>query len=169
MPSVFHDTPNRSGFHSLLICLVFGMAVYVIVVFAAYHTQSAIIFGTGGLSAEPPSRFGIKTVSIYTADNVRLNGWWMDTPGAKRTVLFFHGNRRRPADYTLRLRTLAELGVKVLFFDYRGFGQSEGYIHQESDIYLDGQAAWDFLHKNRGIPSRDIILWGRSMGGAPGA
>ena len=166
MPSVLHHTRNRSGLHTLLACLVFGIAVYGIVVFAAYHTQSAIIFGTGGLSVEPPSRFGIKTVSFITSDGVRLKGWWMDTPGAKRVVLFFHGNRRRPTDYSLRLNTLAELGVKALLFDYRGFGQSEGHIRREADIYLDGQAAWDHLHKERRIPSRDIILWGRSMGGA---
>ena len=90
----------------------------------------------------------------------------MDTPGARRTVLFFHGNRRRPTDYALRLSTLAGLGVNAFLFDYRGFGQSEGCVRRESDIYLDGQAAWDYLHMDRQIPARDIILWGRSMGGA---
>ena len=166
MPFVLHHTPNRSGFGSLLACIMLGLLFYAIVVFAAYHTQSAIIFGTGGLTAEPPSRFGIEPVSFFTSDRVHLKGWWMDTPGAHRTVLFFHGNRRRPADYTLRLRTFAELGAKALLFDYRGFGQSEGSLRRESDIYLDGQAAWDYLHKDRRIPARKIILWGRSMGGA---
>lgn len=166
MLSVFHHTRNRPGLHSLLACLVFGAAVYVIVVFAAYHTQTAIIFGTAGLSAEPPSPFRIETVSFFSSDGTRLKGWWMDTPGARRVVLFFHGNRRRPTDYALRLKTLAELGVKAFLFDYRGFGQSEGCIRRESDIYLDGQAAWDYLHKDRRIAARDIVLWGRSMGGA---
>ena len=166
MPSVFNHTRNRSGMHTLLACFVFGIAVYIIVVFAAYHTQSAIIFGTAGMSAEPPSRFGIRTVSFFTSDGVHLKGWWMDTPGARRTVLFFHGNRRRPTDYALRLSTLAGLGVNAFLFDYRGFGQSEGCVRRESDIYLDGQAAWDYLHMDRQIPARDIILWGRSMGGA---
>jgi len=166
MPPVFHHIPNRSGLHTLIACLVFGIAVYIIVVFAAYHTQSATIFGTAGLSAEPPSRFGIETVSFLSSDGTRLKGWWMDSPGAKRVVLFFHGNRRRPTDYARRLSTLAELGVKVFVFDYRGFGQSEGSIRRESDIYLDGQAAWDYLHKGRQMAARDIVLWGRSMGGA---
>jgi len=166
MPPVFHHIPNRSGFHTVIACLVFGFAVYVIVVFAAYLSQSAIIFGTSGLTAQPPSRFGIETVSFFTSDGVRLKGWWVDTPGAKRAVLFFHGNRRQPADYTLRLRTLTDLGVKALLFDYRGFGQSEGRLRRESDIYRDGQAAWDYLHKDLQIPARDIVLWGRSMGGA---
>jgi fermentation-respiration switch protein FrsA (DUF1100 family) len=166
MSSTFYHTPNRFGFHTLLACFILGFLIYVIVVIAAYYTQSAIIFGTGGLAAEPPSRFNIATVSFLTSDDVRLKGWWMDTPGAKRAVLFFHGNRRRPADYGQRLRTFAGLGVKALLFDYRGFGQSEGNIRRESDIYLDGQAAWNYLHKNHRIPARDIVLWGRSMGGA---
>ena len=166
MPSVIHQPPNRLGWHTLSACLVLGLLVYVIVIIAAYHTQSAIIFGTGGLPAKPPGRFGIAPVSIPTSDGLLLNGWWLEASGTRRTVLYFQGNRRRTADFTRRLQTLVELRLNGLIFDYRGFGQSKGRILQEEDIYRDGQAAWDYLHRQRRVPPEDIILWGRSMGGA---
>lgn len=166
MPSVIHQPPNRPGWHTLSACLVLGLIVYVIVIIAAYHTQSAIIFGTGGLPAKPPGRFGIASVSIPTSDGLLLNGWWLEASGTRRTVLYFQGNRRWTADFTRRLQTLVELRLNGLIFDYRGFGQSKGRILQEEDIYRDGQAAWDYLHRERRVLSEDIILWGRSMGGA---
>jgi fermentation-respiration switch protein FrsA (DUF1100 family) len=166
MPSAVHHSINRSECRTLLACLAVGVGAYILVVIAAYHTQSAIIFGSGGLAATPPARFGIETVSIPTSDGLHLNGWWLEASGTRRTVLFFQGNRRRPADHIQRLETLVDLGVNALFFDYRGFGRTEGCIRREEDIYRDGQAAWDYLRRNRRIPAGDIILWGRSMGGA---
>jgi fermentation-respiration switch protein FrsA (DUF1100 family) len=166
MPPIHHYTKNRSGLRSMLACLVFGAGVYILVVIAAYHTQSAIIFHPGGLAVNPPKGFPIETVSIPTPDGLRLNGWWLPASGTRRTVLFFQGNRLRASDHTLRLQTLAALGVNALLFDYRGFGQTAGRIRKEEDIYRDGQAAWDYLRYERRIPAEDIILWGRSLGGA---
>jgi fermentation-respiration switch protein FrsA (DUF1100 family) len=166
MPSTTYHTTNRSGFRSLLACLLIGVGAYFLVVLAAFHTQSAIIFGHGGLAAAPPPRFPIETVLIPTSDGLRLTGWWLETPGARRTVLFFQGNRHRPTDHRRRLQTLSELGVNALLFYYRGFGHTEGLIRQEADIYRDGFAAWTYLRRVRGIPAGNIVLWGRSLGGA---
>jgi uncharacterized protein len=166
MPPTHRHTKNRPGLRSLLACLVFGAGVYILVVIAAYHTQSAIIFHPGGLAVNPPKGFPIETVSIPTVDGLRLKGWWLPAASTRRTVLFFQGNRLRASDHTLRLQTLAALGVNALLFDYRGFGQTAGRIRREEDIYRDGQAAWDYLRHERGIPAEDIILWGRSLGGA---
>lgn len=166
MPPPHRNTANRSGWRSLRACLLFGAVVYILVAIAAYHTQSAIIFRPGGLTVNPPTEFPIKTVSIPTADGLRLKGWWLPAAGTRRTVLFFQGNRRQASEHTLRLQTLAALGVNALLFDYRGFGQTAGRIRREEDIYRDGQAAWNYLRHERRIPAEDIILWGRSLGGA---
>jgi len=166
MPPIHRHTANRSGLRSLLACLVFGVGVYILVVIAAYHTQASIIFRPGGLTVNPPTGFSIETVSIPTADGLHLNGWWLSTPGARRTVLFFQGNRRQTSAHSLRLKTLVALGVNALLFDYRGFGQSAGRIGREKDIYRDGQAAWNYLRHERRISAENIILWGRSLGGA---
>ena len=147
-------------------CLAVGLGIYILVVIAAYVTQASIIFRTGGLSARPPATFPIEGVTFETSDGLMLNGWWLETAPHGRTVLYFQGNRQSPSEYRERLETLRRLNVSALIFDYRGYGQSPSHIREEEDIYLDGLAAWDYLCRARAIAPEDIILWGRSLGGA---
>lgn len=147
-------------------CLAVGLGIYVLVVIAAYFTQSSIIFRTGGLTVRPPATLPIEGVTFKTSDGLVLNGWWLDSATPGRTVLYFQGNRHSPSEYRQRLATLAHLDVNALIFDYRGYGQSPGHIHEEEDIYRDGLAAWEYLCRQRAIAPEDVILWGRSLGGA---
>src|SRR6185369_17276293 len=50
--------------------------------------------------------------------------------------------------------------------DYRGYGRSEGKP-TEQGLYLDARAAWDYLTTERGVPSQRVIIFGKSLGGAP--
>jgi hypothetical protein len=43
-------------------------------------------------------------------------------------------------------------------FDYRGYGKSGGMIHTEEDLYVDGEAAYQYLI-SRNIKPEDIIIW----------
>jgi len=102
MTPAHHHSTNRPGIRALIACLVFGIGVYILVVMAAYHAQTAIIFKTGGLADTPPAGIRIATVSIPSDHGLHLNGWWLETPGAQRTVLYFQGNRRQAADHLER-------------------------------------------------------------------
>ncbi|MCK5175585.1 MAG: alpha/beta hydrolase, partial [Planctomycetes bacterium] len=53
-------------------------------------------------------------------------------------------------------------------FDYRGYGSSQGKPTEEG-TYLDAQAAFDWLGTVKGVPSEEIILFGRSLGGSVAA
>jgi alpha-beta hydrolase superfamily lysophospholipase len=55
---------------------------------------------------------------------------------------------------------LAQRGISVFLFDYRGYGKSEGKA-AESKLFLDALAAFDFATRG-GAP---IILYGESVGG----
>ena len=57
------------------------------------------------------------------------------------------------------------LGVNVFIFDYRGYGQSEGSPSEEG-MYLDSQAALDYIRSRRDLNADKIVLFGRSLGGA---
>jgi alpha-beta hydrolase superfamily lysophospholipase len=50
-------------------------------------------------------------------------------------------------------------------FDYRGYGKSYGSIGKENDIYMDGEAAYQYI-LSRGTKPENIIIWGQSLGGA---
>ena len=58
--------------------------------------------------------------------------------------------------------------MNVFIFDYRGYGKSQGEP-DENGLYADGRAAWRYLTKQRGFEQGDIILFGRSLGGAVAA
>ncbi|MCP4576467.1 MAG: alpha/beta hydrolase [Deltaproteobacteria bacterium] len=58
-----------------------------------------------------------------------------------------------------------EQKIQVFIFDYRGYGKSNG-TPSEAGLYLDGQAAYDFLTTIKHIPPEKIVLFGRSLGAA---
>ena len=79
-------------------------------------------------------------------------------------VLFFHGNGGNISHRGDSLKIFHELGLNVLIIDYRGYGLSEGKL-SEQGLYLDAQAAWQYLINKRDYKESDIILFGRSLGG----
>lgn len=118
----------------------------------------------------------IEDAWMETADGTRVHGWYAvpfgreATPpepvGHRQVVLFFHGNAGNLADrYELVLKLL-ELGVRVLIIDYPGYGRSEG-TPDEKALYASGRAAWEYLVGTRGYEPSQIVLLGKSLGGAP--
>jgi fermentation-respiration switch protein FrsA (DUF1100 family) len=60
---------------------------------------------------------------------------------------------------------LARIPAQVFIVDYRGYGRSEGKPN-ESGVYLDARAAWEYLTAERGIAGERIVVFGKSLGGA---
>ena len=59
---------------------------------------------------------------------------------------------------------LRSLHINLFIFDYRGYGRSEGEP-DEAGIYLDSQAAYDWLVNIKKTLPQKIVLFGRSLGG----
>ena len=57
------------------------------------------------------------------------------------------------------------IGCNVALLEYRGYGRSEGSPSEEG-IYMDAQAALDFLLTRQDIATDKIVVFGRSLGGA---
>jgi len=55
--------------------------------------------------------------------------------------------------------------LNVLIFDYRGYGDSGG-LPGEKGTHSDADAAWRYLVDIRKIRPAEIIVFGRSLGGA---
>jgi fermentation-respiration switch protein FrsA (DUF1100 family) len=66
-------------------------------------------------------------------------------------------------EHTLRLH---KLGFNVLLPDYRGFGKSSGGRPNETKVYEDAEAAWQYLLKVRGVKPQQAFIYGHSLGGA---
>jgi fermentation-respiration switch protein FrsA (DUF1100 family) len=113
--------------------------------------------------------FDYQDAWIDTDDGERLHGWFIPTDNdrARGTLLFFHGNAGNISHRMESVLIFNRLGLGVLIVDYRGYGQSSGKPGEEG-TYLDARASWDYLVKERGVSPSDIVIFGRSLGGAVG-
>ncbi len=110
---------------------------------------------------------GTRDVRLYTADNVRLHGWYLPATDAGPTILHFHGNAEDVSQQTSLFTWAREHGFGLLAVDYRGYGKSGGNIpFRQAELWHDAEAAWRYLQRQHGIPSHRVFLWGRSLGGA---
>lgn len=109
----------------------------------------------------------VAEVWLKTVDGVKINAFYHEQPESKQVILWLHGNAENIGYGLNHLRTLAKLGVNILAVDYRGYGKSEGKPN-ESGVYHDADAAYDYLVKERHFRPDDIIVYGHSLGGAVG-
>lgn len=115
--------------------------------------------------ADKPEDLNIEEVFFETKDALTLHAWYLDN-NSDKTVLFFHGNAGNLSHRSRQLEVFNELGLNALIFDYREYGKSEGKIQEESDLYLDAEGALNYLVTEKKVALSNIILWGRSLGGA---
>ena len=158
---------------TLVSILTIAMSIYVVLALMLYLFQDRMVFLANlpdrALIASP-SDVGLdyQDVSLTTSDNEHLHGWYVPTTDFKGVLLFFHGNAGNISHRLDSIKILHELDLDILIIDYRGYGQSTGKA-TEQGTYLDAQAAWDYLINDRRIPADQIIVFGRSLGGAIGA
>lgn len=157
--------------------IIILLATYLVIILYSYFYQKKFIFYPTKIYTAPPTYLNIEEIFIKTSDGENLHAWWMVNKSAPvdsrhlsgqatTTALFFHGNAGNLTDRAFRLDIFNKLGLNALIIDYRGYGKSSGEIKAEQDLYADGLAAWEFLVKGKQIAPENIIIWGRSLGGA---
>jgi fermentation-respiration switch protein FrsA (DUF1100 family) len=106
-----------------------------------------------------------REVLLDTPDGVRLHGWFVPAEAAKFTVLFCHGNGGNVSHRVDSLKIFNELGLNCLIFDYRGYGKSSGKPNEQG-TYIDARTAYKWLTGTEAVKPGEIIVLGRSLGGA---
>ena len=152
--------------------ILFLAVGYGILVGATYLMQGRMLYLSGMPGREltaTPADIGMDydDVSVETADGITLHGWFVKGQ-TQQVVLFFHGNAGNISHRLESIRQFRSLGLSVLIIDYRGYGQSDGRAN-ERGIYLDGDAAWQYLVNSRGFAPSNIVVFGRSLGGSVAA
>ncbi len=118
---------------------------------------------------------GGKVVKFKTADGLVLEG--MRFIGKKctpdsRTILLCNGARVRyehnQKDVLFDVRQWLEKGSNVFLFNYRGVGNSEGEATRDG-LFLDAEAAMQYLLDEKKVPQNKVIVHGHSVGGPVGA
>ncbi len=114
---------------------------------------------------QTPASIGLEfeDLTITTSDEERVHAWFIPNNKSKTVILVCHGNAGNISHRLDTLRRFHDIGLNVLLFDYRGFGQSTG-VPGEQGTYLDARAAWGYLI-DKGFSAEQIVIFGRSLGG----
>ncbi len=95
-----------------------------------------------------------------------ISGVWSPVPGARKTVLYSHGNAEDVSNCGSRVRRFNAMGYSVLVYDYPGYGASAGEP-TERGVYDAADAAYSFLTEGQGVAPADILIVGYSIGSGP--
>jgi fermentation-respiration switch protein FrsA (DUF1100 family) len=113
-----------------------------------------------------PAGVAFEDAWFCATDGTKLHAWFLPQTRPRAVVLFCHGNEGNVATWAGALAILHDrVGVAVLGFDYRGYGRSEG-SPSEAGILADARAARAWLAHRERISESQIVVMGRSLGGA---
>jgi pimeloyl-ACP methyl ester carboxylesterase len=144
----------------LTLCLLFWQGSWQLL----YHPTSAIVRtpASVGLAVEPVA------FATTEAGEPRLKGWWIPAAAGARysrfTVLYLRSQNGNLGDTVDSLAALHSLGLNILAFDYRGYGQSLPAHPSEAHMLQDADWALAYLTATRHIPPGSIIVDGEALG-----
>lgn len=141
-------------------CLLFWQGSWQLL----YHPSSAVTHTPANAGD------GFDDVAFATSEQgrPRLKGWWIPADAnaslSGLTVLYLHGEKGNVGDAVDDLAALHALGVNMLAFDYRGYGQSEFARPSETHWRQDAEWALSYLTGVRHIAAKSIVLDGEGLG-----
>lgn len=160
-----------------------------------YSIQDNLLFypdiGPHRACVPSPQIYGLpfEVVYIKTRDKVSLHSYFIRHPEQKGscvpTFVYFHGNAGNIGGrlqncngiyHNLQCNILLvgefrkftfinNESLFDLFLEYRGYGLSNG-SPSEKGLYIDARAAVDYLFTRHDLDHSQIVLFGRSLGGA---
>jgi fermentation-respiration switch protein FrsA (DUF1100 family) len=147
-----------------------GVVIAVIAVGLAglWVGQRQLIYFPQTGSPVPPAADalpGARDVTLRTTDGLDLGAWFLPAAGDGTTVLVANGNAGDRSVRAPLAAALADRGLSVLLFDYRGYGGNPG-TPTEAGLALDVRAAHRYLVHDLGVLSERILYYGESLGAA---
>jgi hypothetical protein len=136
--------------------------IYAFMCFYGFFFSELLIFQHPP-SSQSDSRESIK---VGSANGVKISTVHFPNPQAKYTILYSHGNAENLDGILWLLREIRDSGFAVFAYDYQGYGTSQGKP-SEYNTYRDIDAAYNYLTQQLGVSAKQIILYGRSVGGGP--
>jgi len=154
------------------------LGILAVVLLLVWLGQRSLIYFPMG-EVPPPTAVGLagaEAVAFATDDGLTLGGWFVPAgqpaspnrlvasaakPGQPVTVIVFNGNAGNRAFRAPLAAALAEHGISVLLFDYRGYGGNPGSPSEEG-LAADARAARRYV-AGRAASDR-IVYFGESLG-----
>ncbi len=163
----YADVPVKESMTSYVI--VFVLTLLLLNVWM-YFQQPRMIFYPLRELYQTPADWGLdyEDVTLHTADDVQLHGWYIPHSQSQHALIYFHGNAGNISHRRDSIEIFHRLGLNVFIIDYRGYGQSK-HTPSEQGLYQDATAGWNYLTKEKGFTNNQILIFGRSLGGAVAA
>jgi uncharacterized protein len=153
----------------LLMPLVYIIGAYIVLLVTIRSFERRMLFFPdypGRLQGDwHPHPLDPADAWLTASDGTKLHAWWISSPNARFTFLAFHGNASNIANRAPAYEFLRDTPANVLALEYRGYGHSEGKA-SETGLYLDADAAYQYIVSERKIDPKSIISFGQSLGTA---
>lgn len=151
----------RIALYPLVIYLGFGIVALLFQKKIIYHPYPAGPHEQSVLA----SYTWLEEVRLKASDQVELHAVWVPPSEDRPVLIFSHGNAGNLFGRLPLVQKFRDQGLGVFLYDYRGYGQSQGSPGEEG-LYLDSEAAWEWVTGKKGIAPNRIISYGRSLGAA---
>jgi fermentation-respiration switch protein FrsA (DUF1100 family) len=145
--------------------LLIGVAVTMVVLVGGLwlFQRRLIYFPTANVPPVERVLPGWENAAFETSDGLLLNGWFTAPSEGVPVVVVFTGNAGNRSDRASLGRGLANEGLGVMLFDYRGYGDNPGHP-SDAGLARDARAAveWSRLR----APGHEMVYFGESLGAA---
>lgn len=141
--------------------------LYILLCLLAYVFQENLLFFPDKLDADYKFEFSgdFSEVSIPVDVGVNLHGLHFKSVNSKGLIFYLHGNAGSLENWGRVGETYDEFGYDTFILDYRGYGESDGRITSEDQLFSDVQITYDYFKKL--YNEQDIIILGYSVGTGP--
>lgn len=158
---------------TMLYFLLIALVCWVLLNISFYFMQPSMIFFPNSEMEATPRDWGLDYEDLKLDSNGhKIHAWWIPSADKKEaganTLIYFHGNAGNISHRRESILSFHNMALDQIIIDYSGYGLSEG-VAGEQAMYQDAMAAWRYLTLTRKIPPKQIVLFGRSLGGAVAA
>jgi len=139
------------------------LAYFIIILFVYFYQRNLLYHPSENNYLNDKITFSYEEIFIETDKNIKLKSWFIKKDLNKfKTILIFHGNAGNLFNRVYKLNELNKLDINILLISWRGFSGNKGKP-TEKNLYHDAEEAVKWLN-NRGAISKNIILYGESLG-----
>ena len=139
------------------------LAYFIIILFVYFYQRNLLYHPSENNYLNDKITFNYEEIFIETDKNINLKSWFIEKDLKKfKTILILHGNAGNLFNRVYKLNELNKLDVNILLISWRGFSGNKGKP-TEKNLYHDAEEAVKWLN-NRGAISKNIILYGESLG-----
>lgn len=152
----------------LKIFLLIILAAVLIIYLVLYLIQDKLVFRIQDINTDNlktiRKKFPDAEMKLTTPDSVTLHGWFVENKSAEKSpLLIYFGGNAEEVSYVLLDDIQRYKGWSVAFFNYRGYGLSQGEPSDEN-LYKDALFLYDQLSARDDVDTSKIVAMGRSLG-----